>query len=152
MLDLHHWSFNLLEGICLLCLEPAASKRDLCDICTEQLPWLTSGCCYCSLPLAPGQVICADCARKPPSYSAALCSFEYRFPINQLIHQFKEQQNLAAGRLLTTLSLNQLIPQLPAPSEEDVLLALPAHWRTRWRRGFNQTELIAQWLDGGYPK
>ncbi len=65
----------------------------------------------------------------------------YEFPVNQLIKAFKLHGRLHIGRVLAQLlidTVNQKQPQF------DLLLPMPLHPWKRWRRGFNQAELLAE--------
>jgi competence protein ComFC len=60
--------------------------------------------------------------------------------LRKLIHLFKygRIQTLSAplGRLLARA--------LPREQSFDVVVPMPLHWRKRWQRGFNQSELLAR--------
>ena len=121
-------------------------KADICLACEGNLPWLDHACRYCALPINPQRSLCQSCSAAPPPYSAALCGFEYRFPVDHLVRSFKDNHNLAAGYLLSSLTSRQIMDQLPPLGGDALILPVPLHWRTYRRRGFNQSWFIAQVL------
>ena len=82
---------------------------------------------------------CALCRRGARGFDAAYSFGFYEGELRQLIHLFKYQriQTLSAplGRLLARA--------LPRERSFDVIVPMPLHWRKRWQRGFNQSELLA---------
>jgi ComF family protein len=133
----------------VLCLSLTGHRADICKPCIDDLPWLVNPCAYCALPMetvvneARPQPLCQRCHSKKPPFSAILAGFEYRFPIDHLIHAFKDHNNFAAGHLLTQLALVRIISQLPTIEGNEIIVPVPTHWKTRRRRGFNQSEFIA---------
>lgn len=141
---------------CLLCDSslPPHSPNLLCSDCAAALPHLQKPlCACCSLPLATGAqapgittVYCGQCLAAPPSFSHSLIPFRYDFPLDALIHKFKYQQQLSAGKSLAQLLLHFVQQQLHQTPllRPDMLVPVPLHWRRQWQRGFNQAELLAQ--------
>ena len=103
-----------------------------------------SPCQYCSLPLTNGDSLCAQCMKSKPVFSAALCGFEYRFPVDTLIHRFKDNRHLSSGHVLTNLSLRVYRRQLQfLISGDSIVVPVPLHPGKQRIRGFNQSLLIA---------
>ena len=143
MRTLRHWSFRLLPGTCLLCEAPSGSS-DICTPCENDLPWLEHTCLYCALPMTTPVAVCPNCQGRRPPFSAALCGFEYAFPVDVLIQRFKNNLHLAAGDVLGRLAVNRRRSQLANGLPDDSLVVpVPLHARRRRKRGFNQAELIA---------
>ena len=73
-------------------------------------------------------------------FDAAYSFGFYENELRKLIHLFKYSriQTLSAplGRLLARA--------LPREQTFDVIVPMPLHWRKRWQRGFNQSELLAR--------
>jgi ComF family protein len=141
----------LIPCPCLLCgsIKMASELSPLiCRYCHQQLPRLDLHphlCQCCSLPLATDAPFCGQCLNHPPAFSGSRIPFSYGHPIDALIQRFKYQQQLSSGRLLAALMGEQIAQQaaLPMPS---LLIPVPIYWRRRWRRGFNQTEILARYL------
>jgi ComF family protein len=78
----------------------------------------------------------------PPAWNEALAALIYEYPVDQLVHRFKFQHNLACGQLLAEEMIQQarqFESALP-----DVLVPVPLHFTRRFRRGFNQAEFLAR--------
>lgn len=135
---------RLLPNHCLLCGD-ANGARLICHHCQLTLPYLQQCphlCSCCALPLQVPAPLCGQCLERKPAFSRSQIAFCYEYPLDHLIHQFKYRQQLACGKLLGEL-LAAHCGQSPRP---DFLVPAPIHWRKRWQRGFNQTELLARQL------
>jgi ComF family protein len=73
-------------------------------------------------------------------FDAAYSYGSYEGPLRELIHLYKYSgiQTLA-GRLT-----DFLVMALPRDERFDFVTPVPLHWRRRWQRGFNQSELLAR--------
>ena len=60
--------------------------------------------------------------------------------MRSLIHLFK----YSGMRPLAPRLSGLLDRALPIDSRHDLIVPVPLHWRRRWRRGFNQAELLAR--------
>lgn len=82
---------------------------------------------------------CALCRRGVRGFDAAYSFGFYEDELRELIHLFKY------GRVRTLARpLGRLLAQaLPREQSFDVIVPMPLHWRKRWQRGFNQSELLA---------
>jgi ComF family protein len=83
--------------------------------------------------------LCSLCRLGLPGYEGAYSYGFYEGPLRRLIHLFKFERvpTLAAplGRYL--------VKALPDDRQFDVVVPMPLHWLRRWRRGFNQSGLLA---------
>jgi ComF family protein len=74
------------------------------------------------------------------------CAYSYGYyegPLRKLIHLFKYSGMKPLGKRLAGL----LCRALPEEVERyDAVVPMPLHWRRRWRRGFNQSEILARLL------
>lgn len=76
------------------------------------------------------------------AFDAVLSFGEYEGVLRKLIHLFKYSRiSPLAPRLGALMSR-----ALPRDARFDLLVPMPLHWRRRWRRGFNQSELLARAL------
>ena len=86
------------------------------------------------------QGLCALCRRGVQGFDAAYSFGFYEDALRELIHVFKYDrvQSLAQplGRLLALA--------MPRDGSFDLIVPMPLHWRKRWRRGFNQSGLLAR--------
>jgi len=133
-------SRRFLTRPCILCGQSCAGPTDICTACQKDLPWHQSGCLRCGLPLPNNVTRCGQCLPKPLYFDRCICAFNYQFPVNRLILSFKNNEKLVYGKALSALFAIHLKDYQPLP---DMLMAMPIHWITRRRRGFNQSGLIA---------
>ncbi len=131
--------FDLPEP-CLLC--GRRSHNGLCRLCSGELRdagGLYAPLCRCGLPGIADQGLCGRCLRHPPPFNATYCHWAYQFPLDRLINAYKHN-----GRLPVERALEPLLREQPLPwPEAEVLCPLPAHWRRRLARGFDQAERLA---------
>lgn len=161
------WSFRLFPARCILCGQSATGNdqtlttsylplppKDICRHCEQTLPVNTCCCSRCGLPLSPSphtdcqtERICGECQKHPPHFDHCIAPLRYEQPAIHLIQQFKSHGHFAAGKVL----LDQLISAIercygqdnnryPMP---DIIIPVPLHWRRQWKRGFNQSQWLA---------
>jgi len=70
----------------------------------------------------------------------AYCYGSYEGTLRELIHLFKYGGIKTLARPLGDL----LALALPRDQQFDIVVPMPLHWRRRWRRGFNQSSLLAR--------
>jgi len=141
------YNWSNINQMCLLCDEPAHNPYPLCDACEHELPWLQERCEICALPLPMAGLECGPCRRQPPAFTRVEVPWHYGFPIDTLITRFKHNAQWPLGRLLAerlAAWLQQAYADgLPRPQR---LLPVPMARQRLRQRGFNQAQLIAQWL------
>jgi len=133
---------------CRLCAEPLQeiSRVPVCPSCLAKPKPLYAEyfCVQCRSPFRSRFPLdeegrCALCRRGLRGFDAAYSFGFYEDELRELIHLFKygRVQTLAKplGRMLASA--------LPREQSFDVIVPMPLHWRKRWRRGFNQSALLA---------
>lgn len=83
---------------------------------------------------------CVLCRNGLRGFDAAYAFGAYEGALRELIHLFK----YAGVRTLARPLGDYLAMALPRDRRFDALVPMPLHWFRRWRRGFNQSELLAQ--------
>lgn len=80
---------------------------------------------------------------------AAYCYGLYSGVLRELIHLFKYHGVTPLAKLFGSY----LTLALPAGASFDVIVPVPMHWWRKWRRGFNQAELLAREVSkrSGFP-
>ncbi|MBE7377179.1 ComF family protein [Pseudomonas lopnurensis] len=140
----NNWS--IIEQHCLLCDEPCEG-HPLCGACEAELPWLDGRCSICAVPLPTRGLICGECLKRPPAYDHVEVPWRFAFPVDALITRFKHQARWPFGRLLGERLAHHLehafVDGLPRP---DALLPVPLARRRLRQRGFNQAQMLADWL------
>jgi len=135
------------EHHCALCDERCEVDHSLCAACEADLPWLGEQCVICALPLPAAGMVCGQCLKRPPAFDHVAAPWRFDFPIDSLITRFKHQSQWPLGRLLAeqlTRHLQHAFDEgLPRPS---ALLPVPLARKRLRQRGFNQAQMLADWL------
>jgi len=126
---------------CILCNSKSNTLSGICLPCTKDLPWLKSCCEVCAIPLPSNSkaIVCAECQKKPPSYTKVTALFEYAFPIDRIIGQIKYDKKPQFIGHLALLA----VEHVSITDSIDCLLPIPMHPLSQFKRGFNQAELLA---------
>lgn len=117
-----------------------------CLLCAGILPWRQRGgvClpCWEAIPWTPGTRL----SRRGP-LRAVLWGGDYSGDIRRLIQVFKFEGMEALGPALALSALDRSRALLLGGSlRPDLVLAVPLHWTRQWRRGYNQSEILAEAL------
>jgi competence protein ComFC len=132
-------------SFCIHCGEQLTVKKYFCQSCLEQLEFLDplprcSGC-FQEKKLYKQQ--CEECQKADRSYHSA-AAFEYRGPIQTLIHRYKFggssflSKTAAAFMFIQWTRLGWPLP--------DYVIPVPQSWVKTMERGFNPMALLAQEL------
>lgn len=143
---------------CLLCQLPNRQKMALCQGCQQDLPYLGSHCVQCAEPLPNASIDnrlglhnddqqrrCGRCLNKPPAFSRTVAPVLYQFPIDILIHRYKQHADVKLTDLLSQLLVIHL-QQNATPTLPQQLIAVPLHRNRLYQRGFNQSTELADAL------
>ena len=84
--------------------------------------------------------VCTACRGGLRGFDAAYCLAAYEGGFRQLIHLFKYGRMQSLRQPLSRM----LAEALPRDARFDAVTSVPLHWRRRYRRGFNQSELLAR--------
>jgi ComF family protein len=145
--------FTLFKNICTkfnqncsICHSKALSDLALCKNCFDDLPWITSACHICALPLTSTDTprICGQCLSNPPVFSSTQAVFLYRFPINAIIPKIKHHHGIHHTSWLANCLLKRLLQRPQAWPQ--AIIPVPIHSLRLIGRGFNQSSLIARYL------
>lgn len=134
---------SLLEAVfpqyCLLCQLRSHSPLPLCAECFTWLQGNDRACERCALPLSPGAgEVCGQCLTQPPAFDSVIAPFVYEPHLALLISRWKFGRERRLTRLLAVLWQASVTP----PTDRDLLLPVPLHWRRLLWRGFNQAALL----------
>lgn len=83
---------------------------------------------------------CRLCRYGLRGFDAAYCFGQYDGVLRELIHLFKYARMAPLNRPLARF----MADALPRDRRFDVVIPMPLHWRRKWQRGFNQSELLAK--------
>ncbi|MDO6763472.1 ComF family protein [Agarivorans sp. 1_MG-2023] len=126
---------------CVFCLQCKNARQACCSSCYAILCGQHGERCQtCYLPLAEAG-ICGECQKEPPHFDRVICLNDYQWPLEPVIKAYKYGKQQYLAKPLSRLLLNHTKQQgsiLP-----EAFLPVPLHWFKQWRRGFNQSELLA---------
>ncbi len=115
-----------------------------CANCWSQIEFLGSGgCAVCGLPLEGTEIDnCGRCLAKPPRLQRSRAATAYGEISRSIALKLKYGRKVALGRTMARF-MAPLLDQLP---ENAVLVPVPLHRGRIWRRGFNQSAIVAREL------
>lgn len=142
---------------CWLCRQPLRLVRHgICSSCLRHLPPKPPCCPRCGLPAGNLKIPCGRCLQRPPPWQWLVFASDYQPPYSQLVKRFKFQR---MPELAPALARLILLNWLQAHREQnlnrpDMILAVPLQAKRCWRRGYNQSDLLARlmahWLARPY--
>ena len=80
--------------------------------------------------------------REAYAYASALFFYHSDAGFRKIPYQIKYEGNLAAGRFFGNL-LGRRLASSASFKDVDLIVPVPLHWARRWKRGYNQAEIIA---------
>jgi len=131
---------------CPLCAGLLAGDQGLCAACWRGLEFPGEpACALCSQPLRAGRtndVLCYPCTQQPPAHQGVSAATVYSAASRQLVLAFKHGGRIALAPMLARLMAARLAGVGPGWR----IVPVPLHrWRL-WRRGYNQSALLAREL------
>lgn len=147
---------KLIQGRCWLCFQPLMlSHHGICSFCLPLIRNLPEGCSYCGLPTSQNEV-CYQCQLNPPPWECLMAVSSYEYPLKWLIHRLKFKGHTELSYGLSRLLLLKWVAERRARglTKPDIVLPVPLFRYRQWRRGFNQSALLAKplakWLEAEY--
>ena len=133
---------------CPLCGEGLAAQGGLCATCWQELAIPSEpACALCQRPFNEGiaaGTICAPCLAEPPRHDGIAAGTLYNDASRKLVLAFKHGRRIALAPLLARLVAAHLPPQVLEHGGEWLAVPVPLHRMRLWRRGFNQSALLAR--------
>lgn len=139
-----HWALDfVLPPRCAGCGTIVADVHSFCSDCWKQIEFLgQAGCSVCGAPLqATDSETCAVCLAKPPRIARTRSAVAYDELSRSLAIRLKYGRKVAIARTMA----RYMAPLIGSP-DDAVLVPVPLHWTRLWRRGFNQSVLVAREL------
>jgi len=115
-----------------------------CTDCWKRIEWLsTGGCTVCGLPLQSTDAeTCAACLARPPRLARMRAAVAYGEISRAIAIRLKYGRKVALARTMA-----RYMAPLVADTEEDrILVPVPLHRGRLWKRGFNQSAIVAREL------
>ena len=133
---------------CPLCGDGIEAQSGLCGACWSELAIPSSlACAGCQRPLVAKpdqpQLQCGACLSAPPRHDGVAAATFYNDASRKLVLAFKHGGRIAMASMLARL----MAARLPALDESALLVPVPLHRLRLWRRGFNQSALLARELE-----
>ncbi|MBO5525932.1 MAG: ComF family protein [Clostridia bacterium] len=127
---------------CTRCGKEVYDNGYFCCACREKLPWqLPYVCPRCGRKTEQGGGICQRCKADPPLYLRARSAFSYQDEIVGYVKAFKngaQYYSVLFGREMEAYRLS--FPRA------ELMIPVPITAKKRRRRGYNQAELLADYL------
>lgn len=136
---------------CRICDEPLQgfTRVPVCDSCLSNPPVFEAEfcCVLCRTPFLNAAPLdeegrCRLCRLGVTQFNSAYAFAAYDGRVRELIHLFKYAGMKPLGRPLG----RWLVRAYPREMRYDALVPVPLHWWRRFRRGYNQSELLAREL------
>ncbi|WP_189531847.1 ComF family protein [Paludibacterium paludis] len=135
---------TIFNQICVVC-RATGTRHGLCAPCLTMLPELTGPRCPgCASP-SPQNQPCRACATNEHALDAIHASYEYCYPLAQIIQAFKYQKRMELAGALG-FAMRRKLGTIPPCF--DVVIAVPLSNERLAERGFNQSELLREALLG----
>jgi ComF family protein len=134
---------------CRVCGQPLReiSRIPVCPACLREPQPLIAEyfCVSCRAPFLNAHPLdetgrCALCRLGLAGFDAVYSYGSYEGTLRRLIHLFKYSHIRPLARPFGDL-LSRVVPR---EQRFDCVVPMPLHWRRRWERGFNQSELLAR--------
>jgi ComF family protein len=140
----------IYPSTCWACGKPVAERIPLlCATCAHELthdPHAT--CPRCSSTVGPHAYLaqgCPACRREVFAFERALRMAPYENRLREAILRMKTTNGEDFAEVIATLWAPSMARRL-GDAAIDAVMPVPLHWWRRWRRGFNQSEVLAQAL------
>ncbi|NIA20996.1 MAG: ComF family protein [Anaerolineaceae bacterium] len=139
----------LLPPGCTCCGEPtdyASGGAGLCSQCRDELAALAGqpSCPRCGRTVGP-YASCSLCTKKSSPFQGAVRIGIYDGPLSLMVQKLK-YNGARHGIALMAELLAAKLHQAGQAEEADLVTAVPLHWWRYYRRGFNQSSLLARAL------
>ncbi len=141
----------LLPPLCVICKKVINIKNDnymVCKNCYNLIqPITTLFCQRCGKPLPDGGMYCYFCKLNDTKhwFEYIRAAGVYTGVLKELVHKLKYHVKDYLCKVLAKFYFEQLKNQLPW-NEIDYIVPVPLHFINKWRRGYNQSELISKEL------
>jgi ComF family protein len=140
---------GLFPDDCRVCGEPLheISRIPVCSACLLQPAAIAADfyCVDCKTPFLnrfplDEQGRCSLCRLGLAGFDTVYTFGSYEHTLRELIHLFKYSQIRPLAGPLGAL----IARAIPREHRFDLIVPMPLHWKKRWSRGYNQSELLAK--------
>lgn len=133
---------------CAVCKTPLShdDKNKICDDCLNKMKYIEPlFCVKCGIPLVYGGAHCYNCLHpeKKQYYEKIRGVFEYEGVIKQCVHLFKYGNKEYLAEYFSG-ALADYIEKEKELDDFGILVPVPLHWYKKFKRGYNQSELLVK--------
>lgn len=82
------------------------------------------------------------CIRERYAYAVALFFYSEDAPFRHILYNLKYEGRTDIGHIFGNM-LGRRMAESPAFNDIDAVIPVPLHWSRKWKRGYNQAEIIA---------
>ncbi len=134
----------VLPRVCTVCGRPLLlQEKHICVSCLADLPE-THFFALSHNPMADKfNAVIAEDDYEPYAYAAALYYYSTDNNYCHISQALKYRRDFAAGRFFARM-LGRRLARSPLFADVDLVVPVPLHWTRRWKRGYNQAEIIAR--------
>jgi ComF family protein len=134
----------VLPPRCAACGTIVDQLDSFCAACWPKIEFLgNAGCAICGMPLqATDSDQCGACIARPPRIARTRAAVAYDDVSRGIALRLKYGRKVALARTMARF----MAPLAEVGIEEPLLVPVPLHRTRLWRRGFNQSALIARVL------
>lgn len=117
----------------------------ICSVCEKTLPWVVQPCCMkCGKMIGdPGKEYCDDCLRVRHVYDQGKAFFQYTGRLRASVGRIKSGSRREYldyyADIMAECGQKWLTLWKP-----DVIIPVPMYWKKKNRRGYNQSEILAE--------
>src|SRR5882762_1022838 len=140
----------LYPPACTICLAAVDIGEHLCAECEAKVARIVPPfCAKCSEPF-DGAITttfaCANCAHRRLYFEAAVSAYRARGIVRHVILNFKYGKQIHLRHLVARWLVAAFDDERLRERRFDVIVPVPLHPARERERGFNQAELLAEWL------
>lgn len=134
----------VLPRVCTVCGRPLLlQEKYICVSCLADLPE-THFFALSHNPMADKfNAVIAEDDYEPYAYAAALYYYSTDNNYCHISQALKYRRDFDAGRFFARM-LGRRLARSPLFADVDLVVPVPLHWTRRWKRGYNQAEIIAR--------
>ncbi len=132
----------------MICGQKTDNPYPLCEICESDIQDIEFPYCrVCGKPLPSSHIgICGGCIKRHPPFEIARSGYLYEGILKEVIHKWKYNRKRSFSRFVNSLILRAILKSDIPLGSIDMVTYVPIPKRKLRKRGFNQTEDMANYL------
>jgi competence protein ComFC len=139
---LHFGADVVFPSRCVSCWKPVSfSEYGVCGTCRSSMKSPGEACPRCSGYMLNNR--CLQCGDRRMYLDRNIVVSEYAGAMERVLHSFKFDGRKRVGRVLADMAYEAF---LKSGEECDMVTSVPANPGRQWKRGYNQSELVAKRL------